>query len=120
MYLNMGVPMGAALLYAFGWGLAGWAVVLVLINLMRRLTETGTAKLSTCVGAAGSVYLDIAAGGQGEVRVPVSGVMSLVKARAAGDGQIKPGTAVRVVRMLDKTTVEVQPVRQEQGKEQDG
>lgn len=120
MYLNTGTPLSRALLYATGWGLGAWVVVTLLVNLLRRLAETGTARLSTCVGGRGMVYLNIPAGGQGEVRVAVSGTISLVKARACGGGEIKAGTAVRVVRMLDQTTVEVRPVEaEENGKEED-
>ena len=120
MYLNTDTPLSRALLYATGWGLGAWVVVTLLVNLLRRLAETGTARLSTCVGGRGMVYLNIPAGGQGEVRVAVSGTISLVKARATGGGEIKAGTAVRVVRMLDQMTVEVRPVEaEENGKEED-
>ncbi|MGB2821394.1 MAG: NfeD family protein [Phycisphaerae bacterium] len=120
MYLDAGKPLGNTLILALVWGLAAWVFVAVLIHWLRKLAETGTQQLSTCVGKRGSVYLDIPAEGQGEVRVNVSGVVSMVKARAAGGRQIKAGTPVQVVRMLDGSSVEVQPVEpeaQENGKE---
>ncbi len=112
-------PLNTTLLYALAWGLAGWVVVVVLVALLRRLAETGTAKLVTCVGTAGTVYMNIPAGGQGQVRVRVSGAISMVKARAAGDKDYKAGMAVRVLRMLDHSTVEVGPAAPEE-KEKEG
>ena len=110
----MAEPTAAAstsLLYAVGWGAAGWVVVAVLMNLMRKLTETGSLKIATCLGNQGTVYLNIPAGGQGEVRVLVSGRVTIVKARSAAGGQIDAGTPVRVVRTLDTTTVEVETLK---------
>jgi membrane protein implicated in regulation of membrane protease activity len=120
MYLDAGKPLTNTLILALAWGLAAWVFVAVLIHWLRKLAETGTQQLSTCVGKRGSVYLDIPAEGQGEVRVIVSGVISMVKARAAGGNEIKAGTPVQVVRMLDGSSVEVQPVEpkaKENGKE---
>jgi len=65
------------------------------------------------VGSRGSVYLDVPAGGTGEVRVTVSGVVSMVKARALGGQAIKAGTPVRVVRQIEANCVAVEPVGDE-------
>jgi hypothetical protein len=108
MYLDMDHAMIWSLLYATGWGLLGWAAIILLINWLRRLAETGTADLATCVGHGGTVYLDIPADGLGEVRVSVSGVITMVKARSADEEKIEAHTPVRVIRMLDRTTVLVQ------------
>ncbi len=107
MYME---PKGitTALMYAFAWGLAGWLVVAFLVNWMRKLAETGNARLATCVGTKGTVYLNIPEGATGEVRVMVSQRITLVKARAAGGGELKAGTPVRVTRQIDNTTVEVE------------
>lgn len=118
LYLNMGKGMAVALLYSLGWGLGGWVVVTLLVNWMRRLAETGNPKLSTCVGLRGVVYMDIPAGGAGQVRVMVSGAMSMVGARSADGSELKAGTRVRVTRLLDSASVEVEPTGSEdKGKE---
>lgn len=109
LYLTVGVGVGLALVYGICWGLSGMFAVAGIFFAMRRLTETGTAHLATCVGTAGTVYLNIPTGGQGEARVPVGGVISYVKARSAGGAAIKAGTPIRVVRLLDNTTIEVSP-----------
>jgi len=109
LYLDGGKSVERSLLYAALWGLGAWLVITLLVNWMRKLTETGTLDLRTCVGATGTVYLNIPAAGQGEVRVLVSGVVKLVKARGAGGAELKAGTPVRVARLLNGTTVEVEP-----------
>jgi len=117
LYLDAGKSLSHSLVLAVVWGLGAWLFVAVLIHWLRKLAETGTQQLSTCVGSRGTVYLDIPADGQGEVRVTVSGVVSMVRARAAGAEQIKAGTPVQVLRMLDGSSVEVAPVQDRTEKE---
>ena len=114
LYRNFGQEPIWAIIYGLFWGLGGFVAVAMVVNMMRRLTETGTAKLSTCVGTRGVVYLDIPADGQGEARVNVSGTVAYVKARGAGGQQVTSGTPVRVVRTLDSNTVEVEPIAAEE------
>ena len=109
LYLNIGKGTSQSLILAVAWGAAGWVVVAVLLHWLRKLAETGTRRLSTAIGQAGTVYLDIPAGGRGEVRVAVSGVVSVVKARGAGGQAIKAGSPVAVTRLLDINCVEVRP-----------
>ncbi len=113
LYLNRNTPTTVAMTYSVIWGLAGMFSIAFVFYGLRRLTESGTKDLSTSIGKAGSVYLDIPEGGTGEVRVTVSGVISYVKARASGGRELKAGIPVRVVRRLDKTTVEVKPIDQD-------
>jgi membrane protein implicated in regulation of membrane protease activity len=113
LYLNIGLSTTLALAYGILWGAAGMLAVALIFYTMRRLTEVGTWRLATCVGTRGMVYLDIPPEGTGEARVTVSGVVAHVKARARGDGPIKAGTPVRVVRKLGSTLVEVEPVEEE-------
>lgn len=109
LYLSLGKNVADATLYAVLWGLAGWVVVALLVNLMRKLAETGTPRLATCVGRRGMVYLDIPANGQGEVRVLVSGTISHVKARSSEGRAVSAGAPIRVLSVLDSSTVEVEP-----------
>jgi len=109
LYLNIGKSTGQSIILAAAWGAAGWVLVAVLLHWLRKLAETGNRRLSTALGQTGTVYVDIPAGGQGEVRVAVSGVMSVVKARAAGGQAVKAGSAVTVTRLLDINCLEVRP-----------
>ena len=110
MYRDGGMLWSKSLLLATLWGLAGWVLVAVLVWLIRKLAETGNPRLATCVGAEATVYLDVPAEGFGEVRTLVSGVVSRIKARSVGETVIPSGQRVTIIRTLDPTTVEVQPV----------
>jgi hypothetical protein len=76
LYLMLNTPLTRSLLYALLWGLAAMAIVSLLLNMIRKLAETGTPQLATCVGTVGTVHLDVPAGGFGEVRALVSGVFT--------------------------------------------
>jgi hypothetical protein len=110
MYRNEGVLWSKTILLATLWGLAGWAMVALVIWLIRKLAETGNLKLSSCVGTEGTVYLDIPAVGSGEIRTLVSGVVTRIKARSLGEVVIPSGQRIKIIRTLDPTTVEVELV----------
>ena len=110
MYLDQGLGKPAALAYAFGWGLAGWFVVTLLVNWLRKLAETGNPQIASCVGTRGAVYMNIPADGIGKVRVTVTGAMSMVDARSAGSVAIAAGTPVEILSKIDDSTVEVRAV----------
>jgi len=110
MYLDQGKETHIAMAYAFGWGLAAWFVMTLLINWMRKLAETGNPQIASCVGTRGSVYMDIPADGIGKVRVTVSGAISMVTARSKGTVAIEAGKPVEVLRKIDDFTVEVTAV----------
>jgi membrane protein implicated in regulation of membrane protease activity len=108
MYLDADMTTSRALIYAALWGLVAWIVVAVLVYLIRKLAETGTPRLATCVGHRGTVYLNIPDAGFGEVRVIVSGAVTRVKARGRNGQAFDTGTPVKVVRTLDANTIEVE------------
>jgi membrane protein implicated in regulation of membrane protease activity len=121
LYLSGGASLTRSLAYSLCWGLGAMVVVALLFYGLQRLTETGTPRLASCVGTRGTVYLDIPAGGDGEARVTVSGVVSHVRARGAGGQEIRAGTAIRVSRVLGPNTIEVEAAkedRQQKGIEQ--
>ncbi len=108
LYMHEGTPAGRAIIYALLWAAAGALVVSLLLYLMRRMTETGTPVLASCVGRPATVYMNIPAKGAGQVRTVVSGAVSHVPARSAGGKALEAGTPVRVRRLLDPHTVEVE------------
>ena len=113
LYLYNGIPLPQTFLFSLGWALAGALVIAVLLYLMRRMQETGTRQLATAVGERGTVYMDIPPDGTGKVRTLVSGTVSFVAARGAGGKELKAGTPVRVRRLLDSSTLEVEGVGEE-------
>lgn len=108
LYLYDGAALSTALLYALAWALGGALIVAILMYLMRRMQETGTPRLASCVGQPATVYMDIPEAGAGKVRTVVSGAVSYVAARGAGGKALKSGTPVRVARLLNPSTVEVE------------
>lgn len=109
LYLRNGSAMTWSLVFGLVWGIVAMVAVAGVFHLMTRLTESGNARLGTCLGQSGAVYLDVPASGVGEVRVKVSGVMAHIKARSASGQPIKAGTRVKVLRILDPVTIEVAP-----------
>ena len=102
---------GRGLTFAIGlavvWAFLGMLVVSLLFYGVMRLTETGTRRLATAVGQAGTVYIDIPADGTGQVRTVVSGMVSFVKARTLDGKPLAAGTPVRITGLVDSNTVEV-------------
>ena len=109
LYMNNGEQMGMALFYSLLLGLAGMVVVALLMHLIWKMAETGNISMASCVGQSGTVYLNIPEGGAGEVRVTVSGVVRIVRARVSGNRELKAGTPIRVSRVLGQNLVEVEP-----------
>lgn len=110
LYLQRSLFPGLALLRATLWGLAGMVIVALFFWILPRLSEAGTADLDTAVGQTAQVYLDIPEGGAGQVRVRVSGAVSFVRARSRDGRYLPSGTGVRVIRRLDGSTLEVEPL----------
>jgi hypothetical protein len=107
LYMNCGSTSVRSMSYGLLWGLAGMIIVSWIVHAMRRMAETGTMKVASCVGAAGAIYLDVPANGTGEVRLLCDGVMTHFKARVAGGASMKAGAAVKVLRILGGDTLEV-------------
>lgn len=110
LYQSQGFTLTKSMGLAVLWGLGAMLIVAKVLHWLLGLTESGTSDLATCVDSRGTVYLNIPANGQGEVRITVSGALSLVKARGAGGQAIQPGTPVRVVQLAGPRLVEVEPV----------
>jgi hypothetical protein len=107
LYMDNDLTVARSLTLATIWGLAGMICVAGIFCMLKKLAETGTAKIATCVGASGTVYLDIPTDGLGEVKVTVSNISSHVKARGIGGKAFSANTPIRVVRLIGPRTVEV-------------
>jgi membrane protein implicated in regulation of membrane protease activity len=110
LYRKSGTSPNWTILYSVIWGFVGMLIVSSIFYLLLRMTETGTRRLATCVGQRGTVYMNIPAGGAGQVRVMVSGTISFISARAAAGEALPAGTPVVVKRLVDVNTVEVEKV----------
>ncbi|MBK8481791.1 MAG: hypothetical protein IPL40_11525 [Proteobacteria bacterium] len=86
---------------AVGGGLAAGLLAVWLIGalfaLFNRLQSSGTLKLHNAIGAEGTVYLDIPAGGTGKVQVAVQGRLLVLEAASHAGDPVPTATRVRVV-----------------------
>jgi len=110
LYLSHHVSVTRSLVYAILWGAAAMVIVSLLFHMLCKLTSTGAAKIGASVGVIGAVYLDIPAGVAGEVRVLCGDTMTHFKARLTGKDGLKAGAQVRVTKVLDSNTVEVEAI----------
>lgn len=112
LYLRAGTDPNWTMLYSIIWGMVGMLIVSSIFYFLRRMTETGTPRLSTAVGQRCTVYMDVPAGGVGKVRCMVSNAVSFVSARTASGEALAAGTPVIVKRLLDSSTVEVEKAQE--------
>jgi len=108
IYLQAGTGLTLSLIYALIWGLVAALAISAVFTLLYKLTETGNVRISTTVGTAGAVYIDIPENGLGEARVTVSGTIAVLRARGVGGKAIKSGTRIVVTRLLGPNTIEVE------------
>ena len=87
------------------------AIFLFLFNQMMKLQSNGAFDLNDSTGRVCDVYLRIPANNQGlgKVQISFNGSVQELDARTSGE-QIPSGTKVRVIRVIDKKVLEVEPV----------
>ena len=110
LYLDAGLSIEDSVLRGFVWGAAGMALVAYFFYKVQHLSESHNRNLSSCIGNEGEVYIDIPENGTGQIRVMESGAVNYISARSKGGQPIQNKTPVRVLRTLDVTTVEVEPI----------
>ncbi len=88
-----------------------WVIARIFTG-MKKLQSDGTLRLEQAVGQEGEVYLPVAPGKSGQVRVTVQGQLRVLS--AATDGAVlETGTRIRVVRVTGGNLLWVEPVRNE-------
>ncbi len=110
LYLDAGFSIEESALRALVWGSAGMVLVAYFFYKVQQLSESHTRNLSSCIGNEGEVYIDIPENGTGQIRVMESGAVNYISARGKSGQSIHHKTPVRVLRTLDVTTVEVEPI----------
>ncbi len=110
LYLDLGLSIEESVLRGLVWGGAGMVLVAYFFYKVQQLSESHNRNLSSCIGNEGEVYLDIPENGAGQIRVMESGAVNYISARSKDGQSIQNKTPVRVLRTLDTTTVEVEPI----------
>ena len=110
--LESGASTLGATLIALVVGLSMFVLVALVWRQFSRLGESGSLDYSSAVGATGSVYLPIAANRShpGKVEVMIQGRLAVVDAYTESDVEISSQTRVRVIEVVDPSTVLVEPI----------
>ena len=111
LYLDLGLSIEESVLRGLVWGGAGMVLVAYFFYKVQQLSESHNRNLSSCIGNEGEVYMDIPENGAGQIRVMESGAVNYISARSQSGQSIQNKTPVRVLRTLDTTTVEVEPIQ---------
>ncbi len=110
LYLQQGLTLADVFGTALLWGLAGMALVALLLHLLPKLAHSGTRNLDSAVGTQATVYIDIPVHGTGEVRAVASGSVSYIKARSRNGEAVNAGTPVIVCDRIGQTLLVVEPL----------
>lgn len=113
--VKAGLP---ALLTVLGAMLAGlftqWFISLLFTQL-KRLSSEGTIDIRNTVGQPGTVYLTIPPGASGQVQVVVQGALKIFDAVSHSREKLAPGQKVRVLEVVDGSTILVEQVTNTSG-----
>jgi membrane protein implicated in regulation of membrane protease activity len=86
--------------------------IFLLMRSMMRLQSSGTLDYRNAVGEVATVYVTVPAEGKsgGQIEVMIQGRLSVAEALHKGTNAITPGTKVRVVEMIGRSTLVVEPL----------
>ncbi len=110
LYTSEGMNVVMAMGISCVWGLVGMVLIALIFYGMAKLAETGTKDVMSCKGKVGTVYLNIPAGGVGEIKVMITGASTHVKAESVDEEMLPAGTQVRVVQVVSQTLVKVKKI----------
>lgn len=110
--VNAGWSTSAAALTALAAGSVFMAGVIAIMRAMMAMQASGTLNYANALGHTGSVYLPIQAAmsAPGKIEVLVQGRLAIVDAFTRADRRLENRERVKVVEVLDQTTVIVEPV----------
>ena len=109
--LKAGYSVPVATISGLGVGGAFMGAVAMLMRLLYSLQQSGNVDYRNAVGSHGKVYIAIAPRMQksGQVEVLVQGRLRVVEAMSKADRVLPPQSRVKVVDLIDPTTVLVEP-----------
>ena len=88
-------------------GVASAWVIALMFRGMKRLQSAGDYNPRQAIGQQGTVYLTIPAGGIGKISVVINNRLSVMDAVAQDRSEVKTGEAIRVVDLLNESTLVV-------------
>lgn len=110
--LKSGLSVAVAIVLGFLVGTVLMIAFFLLMRSMMRLQSSGTLDYRNAVGEVATVYVTVPGSGKGggQVEVMIQGRLSVAEALHRGESPIVPGTKVRVVEMLGRSTLVVEPL----------
>jgi len=111
--VNAGLTGLAAALAALASGGVFMLGVVVLVRGLLSLQASGAPDYANAIGQTGAVYLPVPPNmeGPGQVEVLVQGRLAIVQAFTRADRRLENRERVRVVAVMDRNTVVVEPLR---------
>ena len=105
--LGGGMRLGFAIPLSIVAGAVLMLLVFWMLKIFYDLAETGNVDTKNAVGKTATVYVSVPPAGQGrgQIQVTVQGRLRELNAVAQDEEALKPGTHVRVVKLLDAETV---------------
>lgn len=110
--LKAGQSLGLAIVLGLFVGSVLMFGIFFLMRSMMRLQSSGTLNYANAVGEVATVYVTVPAlqKGGGQVEVMIQGRHTTAEALHRGETQLIPGTKVRVVETIGRSTLVVEPL----------
>lgn len=117
--IENGFSVGISTIAGVAVGLVLMLSLAYLMRLLYSLRESGNVDLETAIGSTGTVYVSIPAGGSsaGQIQVMVQGRLQVIPATTRTGNRIASGSQVRIVELIDATTLLVEPMEPVSNKE---
>lgn len=110
--LKAGLSLGIAISLGLLVGGVLMVAIFLLMRSMMRLQSSGTLDYHNAVGEVGTVYVTVPGEGRagGQVEVMIQGRLTVAEALQKGATSLSPGTKVRVVETMGRSTLLVEPL----------
>ncbi len=110
--VKSGFSVPVAIVLALLVGAVLMVAIFLLMRSMMRLQSSGTLDYENAVGEVATVYVTVPESGKsgGQVEVMIQGRLSVAEALHRGETPLAPGTKVRVVATMGRTTFVVEPL----------
>lgn len=110
--VKSGLSVPVAIVLALLVGTVLMVVIFLLMRSMMRLQSSGTLDYQNAVGEVATVYVTVPGSGKagGQVEVMIQGRLSVAEALHRGEASLAPGTKVRVVETVGRSSFVVEPL----------
>jgi membrane protein implicated in regulation of membrane protease activity len=110
--VKSGLSVPVAILQGLLVGMVLMIAIFLMMRSMMRLQSSGTLDYQNAVGEVATVYVTVPGSGKagGQVEVMIQGRLSVAEALHRGEASLAPGSKVRIVEMMGRSTLVVEPL----------